>query len=505
MHRTAYVLGAVLALAAGKGCSARAQVAQAVSSADVVARIQRLREELRADSKDFRIRDVEFPAGPARRCRRLEVGFQLDATYSNPYDPRDTDVEARFTLPDGAELSVPAFFAIAYEPASGVTQLQGGIAFKPAGERGWRVRFAPPAVGQYSFHLTARNAAGETARSETHSFTVAPAGGPGFVQISAENPVYSEDSADGDLLLGTGASVAWTRAGDRGKPTACHEYYFGRARGLMSATRVWMCHWAWLEWTPQLDQPRTSWAGYAGAGYYNQMMAAELDRVFELGEQNGLRIMLVTDDNNEHFGSGGVEEWYDNPYNAVNGGPCERPSEVFTAEEARRLYRNRLRYIVARWGYSTWLWAINSWNDEGEPTPEVRRWLIEMRDYVHDLVRGYRPIVYGSNLRADDIMDCVQAGPGDLDLSKPNVAQELEFPRDRAWFAQVVRQTIWRDLARGSACDMVWPHTEVDELSAWDIFAGPLTESLASGECPDARDSCANGLYVALGRPAAFL
>jgi hypothetical protein len=441
---------------------------------DVESRMLRVREELRSVSDEVRIREVHFPAQPVRQFHELEVTFQLDATYRNPFDPQDIDVQGRFLFPDGTEVSVPAFYFIAYEPASGLTQLQGGIPFKPAGERRWKLRFAPPAAGEFRLHLTAREATGRTTRSDTYSFTAAPAGGPGFVRVSPSNPMYFEDSADSSLFFGAGANVAWTRAGDPGTPAACYEYYFGRAEGLMSSTRVWMCHWAWLEWTPQVDEPGTSWEGYAGAGYYNQMVAAEFDRMFELAERDGLRVMLVTDDNNEHYGNGGAEEWFGNPYNRISGGPCAEPSEVFTSREARRLYRNRLRYIIARWGYSTSLWAINSWNDESEASPEVRDWLAEMHDYVHDLVRGYRPIIYGSNLLANDIMDYAQAGPGDLNPAKPNVVQECEFTEDREWFVAALRQAIWRALSRGMASVMVWPHTLVDALDAWDVFAPPL-------------------------------
>jgi len=459
---------------ASVAANGRQAVKARATQRNVLSVIRQIRGGFRLASGELRIRDVKFPARPAKRFRKFEVTFQVDATYTNPFDPDDIDVEGRFVFPDGREVAVPAFYSIAYEPAAGVTQLQGGIPFKPTGEQCWRLRFAPPVAGAFRFYVTAKDAKGRTARSEAYSFTSVAAGGPGFVRVSKSNPMYFEDSADGSLFFGAGANVAWTRTGDPGKPAACYEYYFDRAKGLMSSTRVWMCHWAWLEWTPQVTEPGTSWMGYAGVGYYNQMVAAEFDRVFELAERHGLRVMLVTDDNNEHYETGGAEEWFGNPYNTINGGPCARPSEVFSSPEARRLYRNRLRYIIAHWGYSTSLWAINSWNDESDAGPQVRGWLKEMHDYVHDLVRCYRPIIYGSNFAANDVMDYAQAGPGNLDPAKPNVVQECEFTENREWFVATLRQAIWRGLSRGMASMMVWPHTLVDELNAWTVFVPPL-------------------------------
>jgi hypothetical protein len=456
----------LLALLAGSASAAEPSPAEAVAAGMAAVRAQCL-----SRAPALRIHDVRLPSGAAVQFGRYEVSFLLDATYTNPFDPADIDVQAQITFPDRGEVSVPAFYFIPYQPANGVTQLQGGIPFGPPGTPSWRVRFSPPRPGRYRFRLFARDAAGQTAQSEEYSFEAAPSAGPGFIRVAVRNPTYFEDSATGKPWIGIGANVAWTRARDPGTPTACYEYYFGRARGLMSATRVWMCHWAWLEWTPQVAEEGTTWAGYGGLGYYNQMIAAEFDRVFALAEENGLRVMLVTDDNNEQYRNGGTEEWFGNPYNRISGGPGDDPSDFFSSPAARRAYRNRLRYILARWGYSTSLWAINSWNDESQAGPEVRDWLRGMRDFVHGMVRGYRPIIYGSNFQADDLMDYAQAEGGG---AKPTVNQECEYTEEPDWFVPTLRREIWRGLARGLAAVMCWSHTTVDRLDAWRVFQPPL-------------------------------
>ena len=50
-------------------------------------------------------------------------------------------------------------------------------------------------------------------------------------------------------------------------------------------------------------------------------------------------------------------DWDDNPYNVLNGGVLSGASVFFFDDEAQQLFRRRLRYIVARWGYSPQVFA----------------------------------------------------------------------------------------------------------------------------------------------------
>jgi hypothetical protein len=44
--------------------------------------------------------------------------------------------------------------------------------------------------------------------------------------------------------------------------------------------------------------------------------------------------------------------WQSNPYNTTNGGPCLDQNAFFTNSVAKAIYKKRLRYLVARYGYS---------------------------------------------------------------------------------------------------------------------------------------------------------
>ena len=59
--------------------------------------------------------------------------------------------------------------------------------------------------------------------------------------------------------------------------------------------------------------------------------------------------------------------WVSNPYNAKNGGPCAgRPTSGPTRGQDAST-RQRLRYLIARWGYSPNVFAWEFWNEVPEP------------------------------------------------------------------------------------------------------------------------------------------
>lgn len=121
-----------------------------------------------------------------------------------------------------------------------------------------------------------------------------------------------------------------------------------------------------------------------------------LDETLRLAEEKGLYIMLAHDYHGifkpklDRWGSN--DEWRRNPYNAANGGPCQTPEDFFTNAEAKRLYKNRLRYMVARWGYSTHLACWEFWNEidnvmawQNVSAAAIVCWHQEMADYLKSI------------------------------------------------------------------------------------------------------------------------
>jgi hypothetical protein len=125
-------------------------------------------------------------------------------------------------------------------------------------------------------------------------------------------------------------------------------------------------------------------------------------------------------------------EWNANPYNAANGGPCKRPQDFATDPQARQLFKQRLRYIAARWAYSPSLMAWEWWN-EADWTPISKAdhvaWIKEMTPILHQY-DPYRHLVStsfakGSTIEVNGIPEVEFAQTHLYDSSDPAV----KFPR----------------------------------------------------------------------------
>jgi hypothetical protein len=81
--------------------------------------------------------------------------------------------------------------------------------------------------------------------------------------------------------------------------------------------------------------------------------------------------------------------WDENPFNAKKGGPCQSVADFFVNPEAKRLYKNRLRYFIARYGYSPNLFCFQIFAEanyiENYDMVAVRKWHQEMAGYVHSI------------------------------------------------------------------------------------------------------------------------
>jgi len=295
------------------------------------------------------------------------------------------------TGPDGLRATVPGcyFAPMRLEPGAGVERL------RLAGRPGFRIRYAPPRPGRYSLTVTATDRSG-TVRSAPVAIEAVGSTDPGFVRVSRRAPAYFEFDS-GTPYVAIGENVCWSRPN---APIADYTAWLG---GLGAAGG----NWARLllafnekgqEWTPA-PTPRAGIGTYAGLGRYALDNAWRLDEGVRMAKRNGVRLMCCMGTYGEfteggYFGEGA---WVSNPYNARNGGPCAKPADFWTDAEARRLYKQRLRYLVARYGHSPAVFAWEFWID-GPPTPAQEHWVAEMAAYLKEIDPNKRLVstTYGS-------------------------------------------------------------------------------------------------------------
>jgi hypothetical protein len=289
------------------------------------------------------------------KWERFEVRLDRPVIESNPFDPAAIAVSGEFRSPTGELVVTPGFVSRAYQRQLVSDQEQ----LAPAGDLSWTIRFTPTAEGTWSWRSRIETPRG-VEQSDWQPLQVGPAApaAHGFLRRSARDDRYLAFD-DGASFSAVGENLGWYDS----RGTFAYDRWIERlaAQGC-TFIRVWMPSWAFgLEWITRGTDGSVS---SSTLGNYGARLdrAWQLDYVIDLARQHGIMVMLSIQ-NHGPFSLTSNSEWSDNPYNAANGGPLKSPRDFFTSDEAVQLFKRRLRYIVARWGYATNLLAWELWNE----------------------------------------------------------------------------------------------------------------------------------------------
>ncbi len=281
---------------------------------------------------------------------RLEIRA---SQLSNPFDVNEISVSMSAVSPSGEEIIQPGFY----------TGNNGNISI-------WNVRFTPTKIGEYSYQFIVRTR-DDTITTKSISLTAVQSARNGFIRRNPESD-YQFIFDSGRLFRAFGESVCW--ADD-------YHYYFKKLNEIgCNFVRIWMCPWnLYLEWED------------TGLGKYHLQNAARLDSVLVLAEKYNIYIMLCFDYHGviqELQGYFKEKKWDENPYNQKNGGPCNKEADFFVNPVAKKYYENRLKYIVARYGYSPYILAWEFWNEvdltAGKPA-DVIAWHKDMAEFLREI------------------------------------------------------------------------------------------------------------------------
>jgi len=315
---------------------------------------------------------------------KLELTFTLDREYSNPFDPQVVDVQGHFRSPAGQTIDVPGFF---YQDYARMRDGNGNEKLAGVGEPCWKVRTAPTAPGTWEYFVTVKDDRGEL-RSATEKIEATPPEDPrGRVRVSRTDPRYFEfENGEFYYPLGINMRDGGDQAAAQRGTFAFDDFFPAFRQAGLSFVRTWMCAWwAGIEWSDKYD------SRFDGVGRYSMYNAWRLDHALELAERNGLFVELTLGSHGQLRRDKFDAEWQYNPYAAPNGGPVAEPPLFFLSPQAKELYRQRCRYIVARWSYSRHLMSFDLWNEidlidaYAQLMPDVAAWHREMSGYLRDL------------------------------------------------------------------------------------------------------------------------
>ena len=207
------------------------------------------------------------------------------------------------------------------------------------------------------------------------------------VRIAPLDP-RSFSREDGSAYVPFGGNIPWAPGGRE-----VTEYYDERLRQFGEAglnwARIWMVHFGHtnLDWLSDPGGPQPT------PGRLDAAVAERWDKIIASAEAAGVYVQIVL----QHHGQYSTEtnpQWDENPWNADQpGGFLKKPADFFRSEDARRLTRQKYRYIVARWGYSPavmawelfnevhWVDALRFESDE----VAVAAWHAEMADFIRSV------------------------------------------------------------------------------------------------------------------------
>ena len=244
---------------------------------------------------------------------KLEMQINLTASFQNPFDPDEIDLNAIFTSPSGKQWKINGFYNYSNS------------------ESLWMVRFSPNEEGRWIYQLNVKDLDGSTTGKQKSFFVVAS---PfhGSVKISF-NKRYLE-YADGTPYYGIGLwyndSYQAFNSGQIKRKTLDHLKNLGI--NFISTYMV------------PLETMGT------GLGRYDQNFCGRLDEVLSWCEDRNMNLSLNIWFHpylSKTVWTKGDRRWETNPYQLI----CNA-KDFYSSNEAWAYQEKLYRYIIARWGYS---------------------------------------------------------------------------------------------------------------------------------------------------------
>ncbi len=290
---------------------------------------------VRVYDSSVKVRGIHFDTPTMTTYQKAEASFEINGSYSNPYDP--DEIEADAIVKFGTDsMVVPCFY---YEE----TRYNQVEWISTHSDKLWKVRFTPQVQGSCTIRIKVKDATG-TSYSEPVSFEVSKGNQKGFIYVDTNDKQQFRRNT-GEMYLPIGNNYPWTfsRSGSD-RMAGIDEHLDSISKNGGNWIRYWFASFAdqSLEWTG---------SDYSGLGKYNQMSAALLDSILNNCQEKEINMQLVF----YHHGmfSQTVDaEWSSNPYNVSNGGILDNPTKFFTDASALKYAKRLARYVVARWGYS---------------------------------------------------------------------------------------------------------------------------------------------------------
>jgi len=276
------------------------------------------------------------------RYQKAEWDIELNAKYTNPYLYDDVALDMVIVSQKGKKYILPCYYV-------------SGTSSNPSL---WKARFAPREIGIHKYYFVLLQKKLSVDSTAVSNFVVEKSNKKGILHPS-DNWTFKYDN--GEHFRGIGENIGWeSRDTDDSKYfKELHEnerFNYDYMVGKLAANggnffRTWMCEWNLpLEWKNPQNNKRYS----PSNEHFNPSAIEKMENLVQLCDSLKVHMMLSIDAHVNFMG----DFWKVNNYNKLNGGPAENITDFFTNEKAKIQYKSKLRYLIARWGYSP---AIGAW------------------------------------------------------------------------------------------------------------------------------------------------
>jgi hypothetical protein len=301
---------------------------------------------------------------------KAEFEIFVREKYTNPFDAREIALNMILRNPDGQQVFLPCYFESGDQMNSK-----------------WKARFSPRQAGEFTYHFELFIDGNKKAESVKSQFVSMDSDKDGFLHTS---DFWTLKFDSGKPFRGIGENIGWESRSFE-DPKWNYDYLLpALSNNGANFFRCWMAPNNFpLEWKIVKDTKR-----YTDSDEnFNPGGIKRLDEVIEMLDSLNLYVMIAFDSHNALMEE---NQWEIHNYNKANGGPAENPAEFFTLQESREKYKNRLRYIVARWGYSPNIAAWEFFNEIDNaayarhdsiiiPHDAITDWHREMASYLKEI------------------------------------------------------------------------------------------------------------------------
>nr|HMS69923.1 DUF5060 domain-containing protein [Saprospiraceae bacterium] len=276
---------------------------------------------------------------------KFEAKVDLTVTYTNPYDYDEVSLRAAITRPDGKRDTIDGYYSLPFtiNTSNGNLTSAGGASFY--------IRYSPSMVGAHSYELILKDRNGSTVSTQQSFQSIAKSNpkNKGFIRTGKTNYLEFDDRTQ---YVAIGENMCWQNSNVY---TNYRDWLSKLEANGGNFIRLWHAHWGLgIEWTTGNN--------FQGLLKYNQNTSAYQDWLYDYCAEKGIYVMLAL----QHHGPVSTNvnpNWNESPYNVANGGPCANTWDFFLNSQAKRITKNRYRYIVARWGYSRGIMCWELFNE----------------------------------------------------------------------------------------------------------------------------------------------